>query len=111
MRAERLSTTGEGVLKLATANAADLLDRGTTAEKLAALQTNIGAFDKALGVQGSGLAKQVSDSKSIPVLIREAKSILHDEIDGLVENLQDEYPDFVGQYEAAREIKQSRFTA
>ncbi len=105
MRAQELSIKAEMIYALGTANAADLLPRGVDAARLASLRTSIDNFDKSVGMQGTGLAKQVSATKSVNDLLKEADELIHEEINGLVENLREDYPDFCVQYEAARQIK------
>lgn len=105
MSAREISIKAESILALATANAEQLVSRGTSAESLAGLRSKIDSFDKAVGMQGTGLAKQVGATESLPDLFKKADEILHEELNGLVENLRDDYPDFYAQYNAAKEIK------
>lgn len=105
MRAPQLSIKAESIFELATANAEKLTAHGTSAESLAALRSKIDAFDEAVGMQGTGMAKQVGATENLPDLFKDADEILHEEINGLVENLRDDYPDFYAQYNSAKEIK------
>ncbi|OYV87317.1 MAG: hypothetical protein B7Z63_02555 [Ignavibacteriae bacterium 37-53-5] len=105
MRDEELLIKASSVYYIASARAADLVSRGVTAEKLELLKSRTAAFKSALGAQGTSIPQRKGASKSIVELFKESARLLNDEIDGMMEHMQDEYPQFYAEYDSARQIR------
>lgn len=105
MRDQELVIKAGSIAELADSRAADLADRGTTAEKLAALKLRIENYKSALSAQGGSVAQRQGASKSVADLFRDTDELLQDEIDGLMEHMQEDYPQFYAEYHLARQIK------
>ncbi len=104
MRDEDLSTKAKSISDLAAANSADIVPDRTSAAKVAALDTKRKAFDDARGAQSTSIPQRQGAGKSLVDLFKETGRLLHDEIDELMKNLTDDYPQLYTEYEKARQI-------
>lgn len=105
MRDTELSTKANSIYELAASRATDLQARGVTAEKLTALKAKIETYDQTLSARESSVSERMGASQSLVDLFKEADSLLDEEVDGLMEHVRDDYPQFYNEYFAARMIK------
>ena len=106
MRPEALTEKANTVLSLGTARLADLTAQGTgtTAQTLTDLKTEIDSYTKAVAAQGSGANEQSMATASIPELFRQGDVIIDDELEGLMEHVEETYPDLYAEFEKAKQI-------
>ena len=105
MRPEDLKRKATTVYELANARLADLATRGTTVETLAALKAETEVFSKAVANQNLGMGQQTSATKSIPDLFRDADEIIYEDINGLMEHVEGDYPGFFAEFNEVKRIK------
>ena len=92
------------IKKLAADKLALLEEYGVAEADLTELETLSTGFKNFIGTIGMIRGEKTVETKNIGVLFDEAKVILEDQIDGLVETLKKEYSEFCNQYAAVRNV-------
>ena len=105
MRDTELSTKARSIYELAASRAVDLEPIGVTAAKLTALKGKIDSYDEKSMARESSVSERMGASQSLVDLFKEADGLLDEEIDGFMEHLRGDYPQFYNEYFAARQIK------
>ncbi len=105
MRDTELVAKARTVEELAEENLAQLADFGITAETLASLTAKVDAFEKALGDRESSVARRKGSRSSFYDYLDQAKNVLQNVIDNLMEPFKKSDPQFYNAYMEARVVK------
>ncbi|MFA4923114.1 MAG: hypothetical protein WC557_02845 [Ignavibacteriaceae bacterium] len=99
-----LVTKAGNIKSLAAEKLSELDDFGVVEADLTSLETLGADFKNYIGSIGKVRGEKTVETKNVGVLFDEAKVILEDQIDGLVETLKADHADFYNQYYAVREV-------
>ncbi len=91
--------------ELARENTAELANFGITAESLDSLKGKIDSFEKALGDRESSVARRKGARLSFYDYLDQAKGLLENVIDNLMEPFRKSDPQFYNEYMEARVVK------
>lgn len=92
------------ILSLANEHKANLIDYGVSDADLRLLTGKKQAFDSSKSAVKTGIARGIGARKSRAQLISEARALIKDKIDGVIETLKDDSPEFYTSYHSARVI-------
>lgn len=87
--------------------AAELVEYGITAAKLAAFKKKIDAFDGVKNAPRETIVQRKAANRLLPLLVRAATGILRDQLDGLMLQFKGSAPNFFEEYFAARVVVDS----
>jgi hypothetical protein len=94
----------ESIIELATANASNIVAFGTDAAAITKLQTAYAAYKKAAAAVPEGQSTRSGSVENLKDLFLEADTVLKEQLDKLVENIQTSQPVFYKEYRTARVI-------
>ncbi|MFA6597674.1 MAG: hypothetical protein WCS69_08120 [Ignavibacteriaceae bacterium] len=104
LKDNELVTKAGNIKALAADKLSELADFGVVEADLTLLDTLAADFKNYIGNIGMVRGGKTVETKNVGVLFDEAKVILEDQIDGLVETLKAEHSEFYNQYYAVREV-------
>jgi hypothetical protein len=99
-----LQVKAKAIVELAVKYSTEIAAFGADNEKVAALQTAFTAYQKASSSVDTGKSVLSGSVKSLKSLFLEADTLLKEQLDKMVDNLQTTQPVFYAEYHAARVI-------
>jgi hypothetical protein len=99
-----LQVKAASIAELAVKYATEIAAFGATAAKVAALQTAVAEYKKAVASVNTGKSVRSGSVQSLKNLFLEADTLLKEQLDKMVDNLQSSQPIFYTEYQAARVI-------
>jgi hypothetical protein len=102
LRGDLLVTKAQDIYDSANENLSVLGDTGITVDSLAAYKVKIDKYTKSLPSSRTAISTKSTHTANLEELVREATSILTDQMDKYIVNFNESYPAFVALYWSAR---------